>query len=192
MSCRVRNVRSLLDAIQLLCPRELICRWGCWVGMETFQVWGRLYQKRIPLRRDKLPIVLLADCHWNFTSPRAIDPWSHPCPVPLLDACSMHTCMYTSMHHTWWGPRRRTAKALRCLRSSKRILSSSESGSRGLLYSSSSTSLSEASPACPAWVCVELGSDALFFLHLVRRFWNQTSREKFCHRCHTLSIMAHI
>lgn len=84
----------------------------------------------------------------------------------------------------WCGPRRRTEKALRCLRSSNRILSSSESGSRGLLYSSSSTSFSEASPAGPEWlVCVELGSEALFFLHLVRRFWNQTWKhnEGSCH-----------
>lgn len=74
-------------------------------------------------------------------------------------------------------PRRRTEKALRCLRSSRRILSSSESGSRGLLYSSSSTSFSEASPPWAPWLgCVELGSEALFFLHLVRRFWNHTWR----------------
>ena len=77
---------------------------------------------------------------------------------------------------TWCGPRRSTEKALRCLRSSRRILSSSESGSRGLLYSSSSTSFSEASPCRPPCrlLCVELGSVELFFLHLVRRFWNHT------------------
>lgn len=99
MSCRVRNVRSLLDAIQLLCPRELICRWGCWVGMETFQVWGRLYQKRIPLRRDKLPIVLLADCHWNFTSPSGRPgPSTHeaiPAPFPSsMHAPCTRVCIY--------------------------------------------------------------------------------------------------
>lgn len=78
---------------------------------------------------------------------------------------------------TWCGPRRSTEKARRCLRSSRRILSSSESGSSGLLYSSSSTSFSEVSPpAAPGQDCVELGSDALFFRHLVRRFWNHTCR----------------
>lgn len=84
---------------------------------------------------------------------------------------STYLCVCTEGRQTWCGPRRSTEKALRCLRRSSRILSSSESGSRGLLYSSSSTSFSEASPPGPAWLtCVELGSEALFFLHLVRLF----------------------
>lgn len=66
-------------------------------------------------------------------------------------------------------------KAARCFLSSSRIFSSSESGSRGLLYSSSSASEAARSPPEPPARCEdEEGSSALFFLHLVRRFWNQT------------------
>jgi len=72
-------------------------------------------------------------------------------------------------------PKPSTEKAARCFLSSSRIFSSSESGSRGLLYSSSSVSEAARSPPEPPDRCEdEEGSRALFFLHLVRRFWNQT------------------
>lgn len=72
-------------------------------------------------------------------------------------------------------PKPSIEKAARCFLSSSRIFSSSESGSRGLLYSSSSVSEVARSPPEPPARCEdEEGSRALFFLHLVRRFWNQT------------------
>lgn len=74
-------------------------------------------------------------------------------------------------------PKPSTEKAARCFLSSSRIFSSSESGSSGLLYSSSSVSEAARSPPEPPARCEdEEGSRALFFLHLVRRFWNQTCR----------------
>lgn len=84
-----------------------------------------------------------------------------------------------------------TEKAARCFLSSSRIFSSSESGSRGLLYSSSSVSEAARSPLEPPARCEEEeGSRALFFLHLVRRFWNQTCSPTgllaaACHTPHT-------
>lgn len=82
--------------------------------------------------------------------------------------------------HTLCAPRLSTEKAARCLRSSRRIFSSSESGSSGLLYSSSSFSEAARSPLAPpgARGVEEEGSRALFFLHLVRRFWNHTCEEQ--------------
>lgn len=75
---------------------------------------------------------------------------------------------------TLCAPRLSTEKAARCLRSSSRIFSSSESGSRGLLYSSSSFSEAARSPPEPAPPGArdveDEGSRALFFLHLVLRF----------------------
>lgn len=81
--------------------------------------------------------------------------------------------------HTLCAPRLSTEKAARCLRSSRRIFSSSESGSSGLLYSSSSFSEAARSPLAPpgARGVEDEGSKALFFLHLVRRFWNHTCKK---------------
>lgn len=79
---------------------------------------------------------------------------------------------------TLCAPRLSTEKAARCLRSSSRIFSSSESGSSGLLYSSSSFSEAARSPPAPALPGArgveDEGSRALFFRHLVLRFWNHT------------------
>lgn len=75
------------------------------------------------------------------------------------------------------APRLSTEKAARCFRSSSRIFSSSESGSSGLLYSSSSFSEAARSPPEARGVEDE-GSRALFFRHLVLRFWNHTWEEK--------------
>jgi len=97
----------------------------------------------------------------------------------FVSLCNETAACWTCLRlQRWCGPRRRTEKALRCFRSNCRIFSSSVSGSSGLLYSSSSTSFSEPSPALSTREgCVELGSVALFFRHLVRRFWNHTWEE---------------